>query len=109
MPCVQCLNGDKERWAVIVYCLWRLIYGPGATVNVDTLLSQIGCFNCVSEGELLNNLVAVLAQTAVAEGALAALPTAGSASCLLCLDTLTLKRIALYLGCASSNYRSDLQ
>lgn len=107
MPCVQSLNGDNERWRMIVYCLWRLIYGPAATLDVNTLLQQANCFNCVSEGELLNNLVAVLAQTAVAEGALTELPTARNGHCLQCLNTLELKRIALYLGCASSNWTGN--
>ena len=97
-PCVDCLNGPKEEWMAIVYLMWRIVYGPSATFNVDTLNASAACWNCVPEGELMQYLISLLAQYAVE---LDAVPTDVSitvdAACLQCEDVLPLKRKALYL------------
>lgn len=96
-PCVKCLNGDQEKWLAIVYLLFRLRYGANATFNVNTVAAACSCFNCISEDELLDNVVTLLADQATNNDVIPDLNVVEDAACLKCEDELTLKRQALCL------------
>lgn len=97
-PCVDCLSSDKERWAAIVYLLWRILNGANATFSADTLNADCACFKCEqSDIKLMESLITILAAYAVAQNDIPALPVVSDAACLACEDVLTLKQQALCL------------
>lgn len=97
-PCVDCFNSDKERWAIIVYVLWRILNGAQATFSADAVNSDCACFKCImEEPKLMEALIIILAAYAVQINVVPAVPATSDAACLMCEDVLTLKQQALCL------------
>lgn len=83
----------------LVYILWRMNNGADAVFNVDTLAEDCACYACQTEEDLMNDLIAILANYAVRIDAIPELNITVDAACLQCEDELTLKRQALCLFC----------
>lgn len=103
-PCLACLS-TRELLAILALLLCKINGAdPDADCSVETLASEAKCFNCMSDHQMLEAIVALVAQFAIDNDYLEAdTGLRQDAECLVCADPKTVRSIILKQICDGIN------
>lgn len=91
-PCLQCLN-KSELLAVLVYVLATL-NGKDVTTDLSTMMDDSACYNCLTEKQMLEGLIASLA-TNVIPAETTVTQMREYVKCLTCVDPNRIRALLL--------------
>lgn len=97
-PCFSCLS-QTEMLAVFILIANELLGTYTLPAEVDTLLEDSACFNCISDKQKFQAIISTMAQVAYARSEKSMDDIRDEIKCLLCAPPGLLKAAAVLMLC----------